>query len=406
MNLERLIDETEYEHHKRLVYGKLVDKTLDADYTEIAPYLYGREYAPDVARRMMYGSRVTLDILESEVENLLNTDEDDYISSIEYKKVELQKERIKLQTEKQEYNKWVREDAREEQFLEKIIEAMKECSPPRTANVLVGEDNLVRHKEGVLCFADCHYGKEFVIYGLEGEILNQYSPETFFSRMDMLLTETIKRGHENNLNKIKVLFLGDALDGFLRHSQLKTLREGVVDSAISYGRYMSDWLYKLSQDFFVEYYQVCGNHGELRLLDGRKEEHLDDNIEKITFEIIRAYNINNQNLKIVENKSGNIYTNICGYNFLGIHGEFKDSKNAMRDYIAAYDKDIDYLICGHKHHSSLVNCGYRKYVVGIGSIVGIDDYSMKILKTSEASANFLIFEEGKGKTIDYSIILN
>lgn len=130
MNLERLIDETEYEHHKRLVYGKLVDKTLDADYTEIAPYLYGREYAPDVARRMMYGSRVTLDILESEVENLLNTDEDDYISSIEYKKVELQKERIKLQTEKQEYNKWVREDAREEQFLEKIIEAMKECSPP------------------------------------------------------------------------------------------------------------------------------------------------------------------------------------------------------------------------------------------------------------------------------------
>ena len=33
MNLERLIDETEYEHHKRLVYGKLVDKTLDADYT-------------------------------------------------------------------------------------------------------------------------------------------------------------------------------------------------------------------------------------------------------------------------------------------------------------------------------------------------------------------------------------
>lgn len=405
MNLKRKEDESVYDYHKRLIYGKLVDRTIDADYSELAPYVYGKDYAPDVARRMMYGSRATLDILEEEFEGNISIDDVELLDSLSIKKRELQKERAKLQTEKTEYNRWIGEDAREELFLEKIIEAITDCAPPPAEPIISGDDTQTQ-QEGVLCFADCHFGKEFKVYGLNGEILNEYSPDIFYQRMNSLLAQTIERGHQNNLHSIKVLFLGDALDGFLRHSQLMTLKYGVVDSAIYYGKYMADWLYKLSQEFNVEYYQVCGNHGELRLLDGRKNEHLDDNIEKVTLEIIRAYNINNPNLKIVENKSGNIFTDVCGYNILGIHGEIKDSKNAMKDYMTVYNEEIDYLICGHKHHSSLVNCGYKKYIIGIGSIVGSDDFSMRILRTSEASANFLIFEKNKGRTVDYSIILN
>lgn len=405
MILDRREGESAYEYHKRIVYGKLVDKTIDADYSELSSYVYGKEYAPDVARRMMYGSRATLDIIEENIEDSLFMDEDGYTMSLILKKAELQKERVKLQTEKTEYNRWLREDARDELFIEKIIEAIKDCAPPPAKPILSTQNSQVQ-QEGVLCFADCHFGKEFKVYGLNNEVLNEYSPEIFYHRMNDLLAQTIERGHQNNLNRLKVLFLGDALDGFLRNSQLMTLRYGVVDSAIYYGKYMAEWLHRLSEEFEVEYYQVCGNHGELRLLDGRKNEHLNDNIEKVTLEIIRAYNINNPNLKIVENKSGNIFTNVCGYNILGIHGEIKDSKNAIKDYVTVYNEDIDYLICGHKHHSSLLNCGYKKYIIGIGSIVGSDDFSMRILRTSEASANFLIFEQGKGRIVDYSIILN
>ena len=61
--LSRREGESVVEHHKRIVMGKLVDKTLsDYDYTELAKYAYGKEYAPDVARRMFYGSRKTLDL--------------------------------------------------------------------------------------------------------------------------------------------------------------------------------------------------------------------------------------------------------------------------------------------------------------------------------------------------------
>ena len=61
MQLERLPGESDLAYHKRLIHGKLVDKTLmDADYSELAELIYGQQYSSDVARRMMYGSSCAL----------------------------------------------------------------------------------------------------------------------------------------------------------------------------------------------------------------------------------------------------------------------------------------------------------------------------------------------------------
>jgi hypothetical protein len=66
-NLDRREGESPLRHHKRLVYGKLVDKTLaDYDYAELSQHVYGKEYATDVSRRMMYGSKRTLELLDEE----------------------------------------------------------------------------------------------------------------------------------------------------------------------------------------------------------------------------------------------------------------------------------------------------------------------------------------------------
>lgn len=405
MIVKKKENETEYEFHKRLVYGKLVDKTINADYDKLAFFVYGKKYSPDVARRMMYGSRYTMELKDRCVVDSVDNDEKYLLEELTRKKYELELERKKLQAEKTEYNRWIREDAREDLFIEKFIDSIHKAVVPKKKHDIKIK-NRDSEKEGVLCFADCHFGKEYKIYGLDEEIISEYSPDIFYERMEELLSETIRIGKENNLKKIKVLFLGDALDGFLRNSQLSSLKYGVVDSAILYGNFLSDWLYRLSKIFYVEYYQVSGNHGELRLLDGKKGEHVNDNIEKVTLELMKAGNKNNENLKIVDNKSGFIYVNSCGYDILGTHGDSKSSKDAISDFSTTYKKNIDYLICGHKHHSYLVNSGYKKYMIGIGSIVGVDDYSAKILKTAEASADFLIFEKNKGRSVDYSIKLN
>ena len=331
-------------------------------------------------------------------------DKEEYVQKLRDERAALQKERYKLQTEKLEYNKWLREDARDELFMEQVIEAIAENVGKTPAILPIP----VKRSErcGVLMLADMHFGAEFKIFGLRGEVINAYSPEIFEERMGRLLYETIEYIKEHNLKYIKVFNLGDSLDGFLRYSQLMHLRYGVVQSAIKFGDYMAQWLGELSKYAAIEYYQTFGNHGELRLLDGRKGEHTDDNIEKITGHIIKIHNADNPNFEYVENQSGFIFTNAVGFNLMGIHGEVKDMEQAIKDYADIYDVKIDYLCGGHKHHTSFANCGVRKGVIGIGSIIGSDDFSMKIRKSADATASLVVFEKNKGKVDEHTFVLN
>ena len=51
MELTQREGESRAQYHKRLIYGKLVDKTLaDVDYSELSEYIYGQSYSSDVAR--------------------------------------------------------------------------------------------------------------------------------------------------------------------------------------------------------------------------------------------------------------------------------------------------------------------------------------------------------------------
>ena len=101
-----------------------------------------------------------------------------------------------------------------------------------------------------------------------------------------------------------------------------------------------------------------------------------------------------------------ILENISGFNILGAHGEIKDLTSAIKDYSDIYDIKISYLCTGHKHHSNYVNCGVRKGCIGVGSIVGLDDYSVSIGKSADATASFIVFEEGKGKVDEHTYVLN
>lgn len=316
----------------------------------------------------------------------------------------LLKERYKLHTEKLEYNRWLREDARDELFEEKVIEAIEKYSKIQNPPMDVG----IAHEDraGVLCFADCHFGKEYKIYGLFNEVVNSYSPEVFYARMERVYNETLEQIAKEGLTSLHVYNLGDSVDGFLRHSQLWTLRYGVIDSAVLFGNYMGDWLRKLSEKVNVFYFQTDGNHDELRLLDGRKGQHLCESAGKIIRNCILLKNEGNPNFSLCENKTGFIFDKVCGFNVLGIHGEVKEMERAISEYENVYDTKISYLIGGHKHHGEFKNCGVRKGCIGVGSIVGSDDFSMSIRKSSDATASFFVFEVGKGKVDEHTIVLN
>lgn len=324
------------------------------------------------------------------------------------KKIELEREKKKAQTERIETNKWIREQAREEMFYDKLEDSISANMSynPQIKYIPTTND---KEKDAVLFLSDQHYGVDFVIYGVNNEILNQYSPEIFEERMKLIFNDTINQIKKNNVNELNIISLGDTLDGMLRNSQLIKLRWGVIDCAVKYANYMFKWLTELSKYVRINFYNTSGNHTEMRLLDGKKGEHERENIDKVIISIIKngVELTGNNNINIIENKSGFVYTKLnCGYSIFGFHGESNNLEKAVKDFSEVYNIDIDYIAAGHLHHNNINLFGSRKGAIRVGSIIGCDDYSLKLRKRTDATSTFCIFEKNYGLTDIHINVLN
>lgn len=329
---------------------------------------------------------------------------EEYYKKIEEKENEIEKKRIKLRTELIERNKWLREEVRDEMILEKIIESIKSLS----FDQLPTPDPISpkrEKREYLLCFGDEHFGVEFELKDLFGNVLNSYSPEIFKKRMDDLLAEVIDIILKEDISTLHIFSMGDFVDGVLRVSQLMKLRFGVIDSVIKYSEYMAKWFTCLSHYVRIKVHFVNGNHTELRMINQPKGTFVNENMGKVMIEFIKLRLENNPNFKIIENPSGLAYASLCNFTILGIHGEVKNMNNAIDNFSRTYGVPIDYLIAGHLHHSKTETVGINQEVINVPSIIGVDDYSLSLNKTSNAGATLLVFEQFKGKIIEYDIKL-
>lgn len=316
----------------------------------------------------------------------------------------LQKERYKVQTEKIELNRWRREDARDELILEKILNAidnMDTIEPPTPLPAII------RNKAYALCYGDCHLGAEFELKGLFGENLNSYSPEEFECRMWNLLAKTKDIIEKERINVLNIYDFGDSIDGLLRVSQLWKLRYGVIDSTIKYAEFISNWLNEFTKVVNVRFQMVIdSNHSQLRLINQPKNAFKDENMSKIILAFIKERLKNNPNFEVIENPTGMIFDELAGYSILGSHGEYKNDAQALKEFSQIYGVQINYLMGAHLHHKKQEEIGQDIEYIRIPSIIGADDYSLSLRKVSSAGAKLLCFEEGEGKTIEYSIKLN
>lgn len=315
----------------------------------------------------------------------------------------IRKERIKLQTEKLEYNRWLREDARDELITEKICEAVTALPSLDVPRYIEPVHN---KRAYALIFGDEHYGAEFEIKGLFGDILNAYSPEIFEERMWDLFNQTVEIIQKENIDTLNVFSMGDFSDGCLRVSQLMKLRYGVVQGTIKYADFICNWLNELTKYARVKFQLTNGNHTELRMLSQPKGTFTEDNMGKVVSEFIKVRLKDNDNFTFIENPTGYIYAQLACYTVLGIHGEVKNMGKAIKEFSKTYNVPIDYLLAGHLHHSRTEEIGMDSEVINVPSIVGVDPYALSLNKTSNASGKLLVFEQTRGKVCEYTLKLN
>lgn len=327
----------------------------------------------------------------------------EYSDDIAKQRRELAKERVKLQTEKLEYNRWLREEARDELITEKICDAVNSLVPLDIPEHITPVHNTRAY---ALVYGDEHFGVEYELKGLFGDVINAYSPEIFEERMWDLFHQTVEIVQKENIDTLNVFNMGDFNDGIIRVSQLMKLRYGVVDGTIKYADFIANWLNELTKFVRVEYQSTNGNHSELRQIGQPKGTFTEDNMGKVVTEFIKTRLKDNPNFTYIENPTGFIYAQLACNTVLGIHGEVKNMKTAIDEFSRIYNVPIQYLLAGHLHHNKTEEIGVNSEVINVGSIIGVDSYSLSLRKTANASAKLLVFEQDKGKVCEYTLKLN
>ena len=389
----------DFEKIKSIVYGKLIDKTDDRDYSELAKELFGKELASDECRKRMYGMRHLLEAMEEEQIN--KVEDNDIIKEIETKKEELIKERMKLQTTKIEYNRNLRKDSRFEMFYENINDARDRLPMP------VFEELICEEQEGeyVLALADIHYGAFFE------SINNSYSREEVQRRFGKLIAKLKVLIHKNKINKLNVIELGDTIQGMLRLSDVKLNDIPVVDSVVEVSRLIATFLNELSRYTEITYRQVmASNHSQNRYLGTKANEMPNEDMERVIGNYIKDLVANNPRVEVVLSERDYDSFELSKQKILTLHGhQIKNINNAIRDYSMLHRTFYDICFVAHFHggkQMSVAEGNGNTEIVVCPSFIGSDPYSDSLKIGSKGMCRLFKIEENQGITEQYTIILN
>lgn len=396
-------DETELQHHARLVYGKLEDKTLsDYDYEELSEHVYGKQYSSDVARRMMYGSRATLDMIERCGLNESHGDgHSDVLDLIKAEKIELQKERQRFFDQRREYNKMITSDGRFERLIEAVSKATENLN--ETVGVLYPSCYISRDcssSEAILVFSDWHYGM------VTKNAFNTYDTEECIKRVRHVVCEAIDKIDLHKCKTLSIVLLGDVIHGAIHTSARVASEELTCEQIMNVSEIIAQSIAELSGHVNETYvYSTYGNHA--RTVQNKNDSIHSDNMERLVPWYLEQRLKSCNNVYVVPQETEEfILFNVCGHDFCAAHGDLDAARTSTRTlttlFHKKYGKDLEYVILGDKHHrESFEELGVTSMICG--ALCGSDDYANSKRLFSTPSQLLLIVDEEHGVDAEYRI---
>lgn len=403
----RQTGESNSAYHKRLIYGKLVDKTLaEYDYSELAPLVYGKEFSTDVARRMMYGSQRTLELLDKE--NMSKSAEQDALNDIEQKMIALKKERQRFFDQRNALNKILRERSRQEELNDIITQCVTNGNLPslnRASNSVDDTSSITPvslDNDLLVSLNDIHYGANVDNYW------NKYNSDICSDMMKRYAERIIQIGQTHQSQNCIVWQNGDSINGSIHHSISVTNKENVIEQIVGVSELIAQFLHKLSHYFqTIQFVSVSGNHSRLDTKErALKDERLDDLVDWY----LQARLQNDANILIGDYNgyakvdSTMYLLDIRGKMYCGVHGDYDGSDVKVQTLQTMAGVPIYAILSAHKHHNKIDNIQGIKTVMA-GSFLGMDDFCISKRIYGEPEQIVCVCDEN-GIRCSYDIKLN
>ena len=390
------IDELSFERKRNLVDEIVAKKNgeLDQDWYELVRK-YRLDCNPETLRKAGVGVKLACDVF---VDN--GSKDQNYI------------ERQKMFDLRRDINKGLREVSRTELICESITKAIKslpEINIQKFCANSLGAGDIKR--DLVVGIGDFHYGADFTVSGLYGEEINRYNASVFEKRMGMLLSYIFDIAQKERPAQLTIMIVGDMQEGLIRQSQLQRLEYGVVESAMRLSEFLAQWFVSLEEivRIPIRVYAVRGNHGEIRPLGSKAGQFPEENMERIVMHYLCARFENNEWIDVSDDAPLMQMVDVCGYQFMLVHGQNINIESVARDSVNLYNKPIDAFMVGHLHkgqtfQSGIIN-GANVYVERVPSLCGIDPYAQRLGYGGQPGATAILMEKGYGRRCVYPIQL-
>lgn len=370
--------ENDFQYHKRLVYGKLIDKTLDdIDYSELSEIVYGQQYSSDVARRMMYGSCRTLKLLDA-AKNMSALQDND--SELSQRMRDFEKCRQKYYDQRREYKKELTKESRLENIEDRLVDAAQTLSDtigdvfPIDGIRCLETTPATDGTEAVLVLSDWHYGMN------TNNIWNTYDTDICISRVYKIICDAKERILRHSCSKLHIFMLGDFIHGAIHASARVASEELVADQLMQVSELLAQSIINLSKVVpEIHVYTTYGNHA--RTVQDKKDSIHRDNMERIIpwWMKERVKSVHGCDIVIHDDfDTEYIHSVILGHGFCCTHGDLDNVRQAPRLMSTLFHKkygtDIEYVILADKHHSE----GFSELGIDsmiCGSLCGADEYS-------------------------------
>lgn len=350
--------------------GKLVDRTIDDDYAELSERLFGEGncFNSSEVRKRMYGMKAIIEAIERDGE--LNIIDEDKLSALDSKKIELQMERQKFFDQRNAFNKLLRERSRQEELNEILVEAVQSGNLPKLnyerVNIEPSDNDLL------VSLNDIHYGANVHNYW------NTYNSDICREMMCKYLNRIISIGETHESENCIVWANGDEISGNIHQSITVTNKENVIEQIKGVSELIAEFLAELSRHFkSVLFVSVAGNHSRIDPNKDRSliSERLDDLVE--WYLSARLQNFDNVVVGGGEKIDNTIYLiDVRGKTYCGVHGDFDGSASKVQSLQVMAGKPIYAVLSGHLHHNKTDEVQGVKTIMA-GSFLGMDDYCVQ-----------------------------
>lgn len=374
----------------KIATQNLEDKIID--YQDWAETVLGPDYRDVYSSEYLRRASKVFSIFLRNTKGQEDNSSDCGLQELLDAKEQIIKERKKLQAVNSQVQEYYRTLGRSELLVEQLKESIAALEPVKVQHIIHTNPT---EKIGLLVVADAHYDSNYTVSGLFGETVNTYNRDIFKTRMWGLLAKI--DADDLDIDKLKIVFNGDSLEGLLRMSSLTKLRQPVVKSTVEFAEFVFQWIVEVHNRLGVpvDIAFVPGNHTVCRYLS-QKPEFPEENLEYIIHAFVKMRLEGCADIK-VEPYDDVYFTTVFNENLLFAHGETRDLESLMKYFEDLYNVTIDACYGAHFHSEASKSVGVgnvgSKRVIRVPSICGTDPYARSIQKNNRAGAYFACFDE-------------